>query len=187
MAQDRFEQAYTRWYPAVVRSAWSITRDVAVAEELAQEAFVKAYGRWRRLTRGGHAEPWIHRAVMNLALSWLRRQRRGRQLEAYVGDYSSAPPADRLAGSDDEVVGLLARLSRRQREAVFLRVVADLAETEVAALMGCSVGSVKVHKKRGLEALRDLLDQRPPATAPPPARSLRPSTGTSTGASHVAN
>ncbi len=77
MAQDTFERAYQAWYPAVVRSAWSITRDLGVSEELAQEAFVKAYGRWRRLERSGHAEPWLHRATMNLALSWLRRTRRG--------------------------------------------------------------------------------------------------------------
>ena len=52
----------------------------------------------------------------------------------------------------------LVRLPRRQREAVFLRVIADLPEDEVARVMGCSVGSVKTHKSRGLAQLRDLFD-----------------------------
>lgn len=185
MAADSFEQAYRRWYPAVVRSAWAITRDVAVAEELAQEAFVKAYGRWRRLEKGGHAEPWVHRAAMNLALTWVRRNRRGQQLEAFVGEY--ATPANGAAApprADDPVVSLLSRLPRRQREAVFLRVVADLPEVEVAAAMGCSVGSVKVHKKRGLDTLRRLVGGTDGTPAPEAAGHGR--TGTAKGAGHVA-
>lgn len=159
MADETFEEAYDRWWSPVVRSAWTITRDLTVAEELAQEAFVKAYGRWRKLQRSGHAEPWIHRTVMNLALSWVRRVRRGRQLETYAAAYAAGPEARQPGtGLDDELVDLLAQLPRRQREAVFLRVVADLPEAEVAAAMGISTGSVKVHKKRGLDALKGLVD-----------------------------
>lgn len=157
MAEDRFEDAYQRWYPGVVRSAWAITRDTAVAEELAQEAFVKAYGRWRKLGSSGHAQPWIHRAAMNLALSWVRRHKRGNQLEHWVTSALHRDVEPLQASTSDRVVALLSRLPRRQREAVFLRVVADLPEREVAAVMGISPGSVKVHKKRGLDALRDLV------------------------------
>jgi len=153
---EAFEDAYHRWFPSVTRSAWTVVRDRAVAEELAQDAFVKAYARWGRLSTGGYAQPWIHRTVLNLALSWVRRHRRGEQLEQWVAESSSA--AHVTQPRDDEVVALLRRLPKRQREAVFLRVVADLSEEEVAALMGCSVGSVKVHKKRGLDRLRQMLE-----------------------------
>ena len=152
-----FEQAYARLYPDVVRSAWSICRDRARAEELAQEAFVRAYRRWTKLERGGYAEAWLHRAVMNLALTHVQRAKRGRVLEAF----GLAPRHSELTPEvEDWLVDLLGRLPRRQREAVFLRVVTDLSEREVAALMGCSTGSVKVHKKRGLDRLRELLDGR---------------------------
>lgn len=151
-----FEDAYARLYPAVVRSAWSICRDLAHAEELAQEAFVRAYRRWSRLERGGYVEPWLHRAVMNLALTAVTRRSRGRQLEMVARDRSPfAPPPE---PDTDWLVTTLRRLPRRQREAVFLRVVVDLPEDEVASLMGISVGSVKVHKKRGLDRLRELVD-----------------------------
>ena len=48
-----FEDAYQRHYGAVVASSWSICRDRQVAEELAQEAFARAYRRWRKLEAGG--------------------------------------------------------------------------------------------------------------------------------------
>lgn len=152
-----FEEGYSRWYRDVVRSAWSICRDVAQAEELAQDVFVKAYGRWARLERGGYAEPWLHRAVMNLALSAVRRRRRGRELEQISAAFAP-PPAPTSQGLNGEMVDLLRTLSKRQREAVFLRVVVDLDEEAVASLMGCSAGSVKVHKKRGLDRLRELYE-----------------------------
>jgi RNA polymerase sigma factor (sigma-70 family) len=51
----------------------------------------------------------------------------------------------------------LARLSRQQRAVLVLRYCEDLPEAEVAALLGCSVGTVKTHAHRGLRVLRDLL------------------------------
>ena len=150
-----FEETYARLYPAVVRSAWTICRDAARAEELAQEAFVRAYRRWSRLADGGYVEPWLHRAAMNLALTHVRRAGRGRVLEAFG---LATPAYDRPADGAGAVVEVLRDLPQRQREAVFLRVVADLPEAEVAALMGCTTGTVKVHKKRGLDRLRELLE-----------------------------
>ncbi len=155
-----FEEAYERYYPAVVRSAWSICRDLSRAEELAQDAFVRAYRRWDKLAEGGYAEPWLHRAVMNLSLTAVKRRTRGRELEATSGGFASRiTPLDDTPQLD-AVVHLLKRLPKRQREAVFLRVVADLPEEEVAAAMGVTVGSVKVHKKRGLDRLRDMVDHK---------------------------
>lgn len=157
----------------MVRSAWSICRDLALAEELAQEAFVKAYRRWAKLDEGGYAEPWLHRVVMNLALDTVRRASRGRVLEASVArGHLALVPGPQLP---DEAVEVLRRLPKRQREAVFLRVIADLPEDEVARVMGCSVGSVKTHKSRGLAQLRELLDQ---------GEEVRGGHGTATEAAH---
>ena len=152
-----FEESYERWYPDVVRSAWRICHDVPHAEELAQEAFVRAYRRWRKLERDGYAEPWLHRVAMNLAITAVKRRQRGRRLEAEQG-VMFAPPVE--ARDDEWLVDTLERLPRRHREAVFLRVIADLSEEDVAAVMGCSNGSVKVHKKRGLDRLRELMEAR---------------------------
>jgi RNA polymerase sigma-70 factor (sigma-E family) len=161
-ASDSFDETYRAAYPRVVRSAWRLCRDQALAEELAQEAFVRAYRRWSRLTRTGTAEPWVHRAATNLALDAVARRRRGRELEA-LAQRMSLPP-DQIGGPpgvDRRLADLLGQLSRRQREAVVLRHVADLGEEQVASLMGCSTGTVKVHTSRGLARLRELTDPAP--------------------------
>lgn len=151
-----FEDAYRRHYPTVVRSAWSICRDQQRAEEHAQEAFARAYRRWRRLEGSSHCAAWLHRVAMNLAISDVRRRTRGSELEqrssgvAFVARPAQTDP--------DWLVDTLKRLPRRQREAVFLRVIVDLPVEEVASLMGCSDGSVKTHTSRGLQRLRQLLN-----------------------------
>ena len=150
-----FEDAFRTHYRSVVASSWAICRDRQVAEELAQEAFARAYRRWRRLTDGGYAVPWLHRVVMNLTLNHVRRRERGSLLERLYPPRPAQPPA--TTAGDDWLVSTLRRLPERQREAVFLRYVADLDVARVAAVMGCSEGTVKTHSKRGLDRLREVL------------------------------
>ena len=151
-----FEDAYQRHYGAVVASSWSICRDRQVAEELAQEAFARAYRRWRKLEAGGYAVPWLHRVVMNLSLTHVRRRSRGSVLERVHAPREGVAP--RTTDPDDWLVMMLKRLPKRQREAVFLRYVADLDVAAVADAMGCTPGTVKTHSKRGLDHLRQLVD-----------------------------
>lgn len=150
-----FEDAFRAHYSSVVASSWAICRDRQVAEELTQEAFAKAYRRWRKLEDGGYAVPWLHRVVMNLTLNHVKRRQRGSFLERLHPVRPAQPTV--TAGGDDWLVTTLERLPERQREAVFLRYVADLDVTRVAALMGCSEGTVKTHSKRGLDRLREVV------------------------------
>lgn len=160
-----FEDAYQTHYRAVVASSWAICRDRQVAEELTQEAFARAYRRWQKLDEGGYAVPWLHRVVMNLTLSHVRRRDRGWVLERFLAVRQTTPHPQ--AATDDWLVDTLNRLPRRQREAVFLRYVADLDVAAVADAMGCTPGTVKTHSKRGLDHLRQLVDvdERKPALA----------------------
>lgn len=160
-----FEDAYQEHYRAVVSSSWAICRDRQVAEELTQEAFARAYRRWQKLDDGGYAVPWLHRVVMNLTLSHVRRRRRGSVLERFAAGRPAVTVPQ--PATDDWLLDTLNRLPKRQREAVFLRYVADLDVAAVADAMGCTPGTVKTHSKRGLDHLRQLvdLDSRHPAFA----------------------
>lgn len=149
-----FEDAFQTHYASVVASSWAICRDRQVAEELTQEAFARAYRRWRKLDEGGYAVPWLHRVVMNLTLNHVRRRDRGSVLERLHAPRPTDPSA---ALDDDWLTATLRQLPRRQREAVFLRYVADLDVARVASVMGCSEGTVKTHSKRGLDRLRDVV------------------------------
>lgn len=162
-----FEGAYRTHYTSVVASSWAICRDRQVAEELAQEAFARGYRRWSRLDDSGYAVPWLHRVVMNLTLNHVKRRDRGSLLERLHTPRPAEPSPSH--GGDDWLVTTLRKLPKRQREAVFLRYVADFDVARVAEVMGCSQGTVKTHSKRGLDRLREVVpaDSRLAAFAAP--------------------
>ena len=143
-----FEAVFDAHYERCVRAARRITRDQQVAEELASEAFARAWSRWSRLGREPQrAVGWIWRVTMNLAIDHARRR-------------LPALPRPEPIESDDAVavhvalVEALRLLSGRQRDVIVLRYLADMSEAEVAHALGVSTGSVKTHVHRGLTRLR---------------------------------
>ena len=91
------------------------------------------------------------RVTGNLAIDALRRRRLAQRMHV-------APVADVVEGERVDLQRALAGISRRQRSAVVLRYFADMSEADVAATLGCSVGTVKKHTSRGLLTLRRLLE-----------------------------
>lgn len=120
------------------------------AEDLAAEAVARAWDRWDRVH--SYAQPWVAKVAANLALSEVRRQSRPLRSLPLRAERESRDLAECL-----DLASALRQLSRRQREVVVLRYIADLPEIEVAALLGCSTGSVKTHGSRGLRSLRQRL------------------------------
>lgn len=163
---DRFGDAFDDLSAVAHRVAFRLLGDRAEAEEVTQEALVRAYLRWRRIEP--YAEAWVARVAANLALDQHRRRSRQRRHAAAVVP-TVAEAVDPAAGlvSRMELVAGLRRLPKRQREVVSLRYLADVSEAETARLLGCAPGTVKQHAHRGLAALR--LDLAPPETAPPEA------------------
>ena len=120
------------------------------ARDIAQESLARAYQRWGRVHR--YAEPWVARVATNLALDQLRAHKR------HGGPQPSVVfESDGVAALRADVQELLLRLPRRQREVVALRFLADLPDSRVAELLGCSVGTVKQHTHRGLTTLRTMV------------------------------
>ena len=162
------EADYDEWFRACFPRAVAVARRVVGndgAEDAAVEAFASAYARWKRVGALAWRDGWVCRTAFHQALAQARRS--GRGFEAPV-----APPS-----VEDGVVlratmvQALRRLPRRQREAVALRYLIDLPEREVAAVLGVSAGSVKVHLRRGLSALRAALgpeswEERPDVLSP---------------------
>lgn len=145
----------------LVRVAWLLVRDVGVAEELVQDAFVDLHTRWSRLKRPEDAAGYLHVSVVNRCRSALRHQ-------GVVRSAPAARPEDEDSAEDQALLGLerrrvldgLAELSQRQREVLVLRYYAQLSEAETAAALRISRGSVKSHGARGLHALRHVLGGR---------------------------
>ncbi len=151
-----FDERFDALAVIAYRVAYRLLGQRDDAEEVAQETLARAYARWRRVA--SYDEPWVARVASNLAIDLWRRRRP-----------SAPPPADGAASGDvaalvserHALAQSLDRLPRRQREVVVLRYLADLPETDAAAVLRISVGSVKQHCHRGLARLRnDLAESR---------------------------
>jgi RNA polymerase sigma-70 factor (sigma-E family) len=141
-----------RW--DLVRLASLLLNDPADAEEVVQDAFVKAYVAWGRLREHDKALPYLRSIVLNGARSRMRHLR-------VVSGFRHPRPgvgqsAETAAVAGDEqrrMIAALRSLPDRQRECLALRYYLDLPEAEIAATLGISAGSVKTHVHRGLAAL----------------------------------
>jgi RNA polymerase sigma factor (sigma-70 family) len=143
-----FEDTFRELYPRAVGLAYRMLGSRAAAEDVASETFARALLRWDRLDQDRIAG-WVLKVTANQAIDVMRRK--GRHLEPQVIRLEDSTTL-RLALAD-----ALAKLPRRQREAIALRFLSDLSEADTATALGVSAGSVKTHVHRGLAALRDEL------------------------------
>ena len=153
MAPMADEQAFTDFVvartPALTRTAYLLTHDHQLAEDLVQTALFKAAKAWDRIE--GEPEPYVRRILYTENIS---RWRRRRVVETFRPGYD-VPAA---AGSDPDMhVALehaLAELTLRQRTVLVLRYYEDLTEAETARVLGIGVGTVKSTHRRALDRLR---------------------------------
>jgi len=140
-----FEAFYeSRWHGAV-RLGHAIVGSANVAEEIAQEAFVRIYSGWSDIES---PDAFLRTVLVNLCRSNLRRTRLERSnVLVGVNTVLSEPELD-------ETWNALRQLPSRQRAVLALRYYGDLPEIEIAALLGCRLGTVKSARHRALARLR---------------------------------
>lgn len=157
---DSFADFATGSLPALLRFGHVLTGSPQEAEDLVQEALARCLRRWRRATAEDPVA-YARRVMVNIHLTrWRRWGSRVR-----LGDVPE-PVADdatlRRTDDWDALRRALERLPARQRTVVVLRYLEDLPDPYIAALLGCSPGTVRSQAARALAALRPLL------TAPMP-------------------
>jgi RNA polymerase sigma factor (sigma-70 family) len=144
------------------RTAWLICGNEAEAEDVVQEAFIKAWRGLRRFRRGAPFRPWLLAIVANEARSGGRRSgRQARLLEQLLANHrlssGAVPTPEATAVAHSEAAALHARLaglSARDREIVGLRYFLELSEAEIAHVLGVRRGTVKSRLSRALDRLR---------------------------------
>lgn len=144
-------------WPRLVAAVSYYCGDVHVAEELVQEALVRACRRWSRVSQLGSPEGWTYRVAMNLATSrWRRQQAERRALERHGPHEDERAPR---AVEDQLVVrSALRELTEQQREAVILRHVLDLSVEQTAHELGLTPGALRATTHRAVGRLRASLD-----------------------------
>jgi RNA polymerase sigma-70 factor (sigma-E family) len=134
-----------------LRVAVLLTGDWHAAEDLVQTSLVKLYRAWPKLRLDGDPDAYLRRIMLNTHRSWWRARWRRETPSEALPEMAVADFADGQA-IGAQVRQALQVLPRQQRAVVVLRYCADLPEAEVAALLGCSTGTVKTHAHRGLRA-----------------------------------
>jgi RNA polymerase sigma-70 factor (sigma-E family) len=147
--RDDFEAFVASRYVALLRTAYLLTGDHHDAEDLLQQALVKAVGAWGRIT--GDPEPYVRTILVRQNISRWRR-RRWREL-------STDTPGDVAVtdvGAEDrlELHRALGVLAPRQRAVIVLRYYEDLTEAQTAEALGIAVGTVKSQTRDAIQRLR---------------------------------
>lgn len=151
MSNDRagFEAFVSARTPALTRTAYLLTGDAHLAEDLVQSALLKAAEHWGRIHTS--AEAYVRRTMYHHQVSWWRR--RGdvheHSIEGYDAEHRAPDPDVALS-----VREALALLTTRQRTVLVLRFFEDLTEHQVADVLGISRGSVKSTTRQAFDRLR---------------------------------
>ena len=151
-----FDAIFRAHYWPMVRSLTVACGDREVAADAVQDAFTRAYARWRRIARYDEPAAWVRHVALNRIRDHFRKAERGRRA------------VDRLGSQTDHVVEgpepttdigpLLATLPPQQRTAMALFYVEQCSIREIAQSMDLSEGAVKYHLHAGRTALKGLVD-----------------------------
>ncbi len=135
----------------VVRAAYLVTGDWAVAQEIAQDAFAELFVRWDQVRDYDKPGAWVRRVAIRRAV---RARGRRRPIDART-DVVADPSVTSDRSLD--LHAALAALPPRQRAVLVLHYLEDLPVDEIATALGCSTSTVKVHLHRGRRHLQSTL------------------------------
>jgi RNA polymerase sigma-70 factor (ECF subfamily) len=152
------EQAFDAFYAAsvgrLIGQLYAMTGDLTEAQDVVQEAFIRAWERWAELDLNGAPEAWVRTVAWRLAVSRWRRMRTALAFARRQGPPATVPPPE---PHHVLLVQALRRIPEAQRRAVVLHHLCDLTVEQVAAETECPVGTVKSQLSRGRAALARLL------------------------------
>jgi RNA polymerase sigma-70 factor (sigma-E family) len=151
---DAFVQFVEARQRALQRTAWLLTGDRALAEDLVQTALARSWPRWERIRRRDDPEIYVRRVMVNTWSTWYRRRSRGERPSETVLDHAASFDVATDVTMRLVVRDALGSLTNRQRAVVVLRLFDDLSEAQVAQVLDCPIGTVKSQLSRALARLR---------------------------------
>jgi RNA polymerase sigma-70 factor (sigma-E family) len=158
-ARDRdaeFSEYMAARQPSLLRTAYLLSGDRHLAEDLVQTALAKLYLSWDKVQRAESVDGYVRRILVNEHNSlWRRAWKRRETATDELPERAGAPESvGQQRGPDEELWAVVMSLPRRQRAAVVLRYYEELSEAETAQVLGVSVGTVKSQTSRALATMR---------------------------------
>jgi RNA polymerase sigma-70 factor (sigma-E family) len=159
--QTEFERFAAEHADGLLRSAYLMVGDRSEAEEILQECLWRLARRWSRIRSVDHQGAYARKVLVNLVLDGASRRARRR---SELPESAFALDPDRIGQAVEserhaDLLQALGELPVRQRAVLVLRYYGDLPETEVARILGCSLGTVKSAGSRGIARLREALER----------------------------
>ena len=156
-SHDAAAELFARHWPAAWRMARAVTGRRDMADDVAQDAFERAFAALSRFDERRRFEPWLNRIVVNRSLDLLRSERRLvgiDSVERIEGEWRDAAAEDRA------LLQAVSGLSPQRRVAIVLRYGLGLPPAEIAELLGLPVGTIHSRLSRGLDDLRGMEKER---------------------------
>lgn len=155
-----FDRFFLRHYDGLVRSLTAITGDRERADDCVQEAFIRAFARWRRIRRYDNPATWVRRVAINLSRDADRSEKRRRRREDNdrMGEARGAESSVDAVAADLYLVDLLQRLTQQQRVVAALFYIEDISVAEIAESLGLTTGAVKFHLNKARGGLKSMLE-----------------------------
>jgi RNA polymerase sigma-70 factor (ECF subfamily) len=146
-----FTAFYGREYRSIRALAWTLTGDLGAAEDISQEAFLRAHARWDDISQYDEPGAWVRRVAINLATSVLRR--RGREVRALIRFQARKRDEWTLPQHDRDFWAAVRALPARQAAVIALHYYEDLPIADIANVLAIAEGTVKAHLHKGRASL----------------------------------
>jgi RNA polymerase sigma-70 factor, ECF subfamily len=167
-SEAAYRELVTRYATPAVNFTYRFVRDRALAEDLAQEGFLRVYQRLDTFDAERRFSSWFFQVLRNVTIDYLRVHRiPTASLDELEEDGRQVPVADREGASPEELAGqgelasamsaALSRLRPEYREVVVLRYQEGLTQPEIAQMLGLPAGTVKTYLHRARKELAELL------------------------------
>ncbi len=162
-SSERFAVLVNRYRQLAYNSAYRMLGDPDAAEDAAQESFIAAFQGLKDFKFGARFSTWLYTMVMNKCRDHLRSKRPGVSIDdlAEVRPDLKPSPEERAAShqTGEILQDALNTLPVEYREVIILKHVQDLDYTEIADILGISVGALKVRAHRGREMLKKAIEK----------------------------
>jgi RNA polymerase sigma-70 factor (sigma-E family) len=153
--EGRIERLYLQHAPAATRLAYLIVGDAFLAEDIAQEAFIRVTGRYGHLRSPSAFEAYLRRTVVNLCTSQFRHRKVERAYLEREAPWLASTVDPPTIGEHDELRSALRAPPPRHRAALALRYYEDLSEQQTGEVLGVSASAVRSLVLRAMTTLRE--------------------------------